>query len=626
MRITRILASFVVASLAGVSGMARADSAWTNPDGGSWVDPANWSNGVPGAADTALLPALDADGYTIDLAPGVAVGDLVVSAAATLVGGTLGVSQAMNVGSNGAAGSLTLSAVQATAGQVQVGANGGTGELTLRDASVLQTSHASSAFGGAGTIEVRAGSTLVAGLLELFAASELRLWTEPDAITPVIAAQCARGGALVMLAEPAVTLPASSATMVTTWTAATGSFSSIVPPTIDGYLGTVSVLPTVILFSGLDPVVQLDIVVEGDPPFVGCSHPLDAVATKLSGLQATYCCDSVAYTVSPPSAAAVTNGSLVIASDEPFTLTAEYVTFGVPVQGSRVIQGSTDYPYVYENVASNANGEPANSDADSWPGSARWTPDGRHVAFVSAATNLVEPDPEPSMPNVFVKDRVTGAVELVDLPPRGIAFGAAYGDPDISADARYVTFVRKAVPASGGGAHAGLAARSATRSHHARLALAGRSARQRGLALAANRRRRAIGRLRLPGDEHRRRTERQRLHDPSLRRGEWNHHAPERDRRRRSGEQSLRTPCDLGRRHRRCLRYRRHESLARHVGAATHPGARSRARRMVTRRRLERRRCRQRREPTAFAHERRPPSRVREQRDEPESLRAPARQ
>ncbi|MBL9150291.1 MAG: hypothetical protein JNM94_16500 [Phycisphaerae bacterium] len=449
MRTTPRLLPFILTALAGCSSSALADSSWTNADGGSWSDPANWSNGVPGPADSALLPPLDADGYTITLAPGLSVKSLRVGATATLVGGSLGVTEALAVGTDLATGELTMSGVQATTGQVLVGRNGGTGSLTLRDSTVLQTSYAACAFGGVGTLEIRAGSTLVAGSLELFSASTLRLWSKPDAITPVIAATCARGGSLVLLAEPSVSLPNPLATMMTTWTAATGAFSSVVPPVVDGYTATFTILPTVIFVDSLDPFVALDIVVEPEPVFVGCSHSLDVIGTRLSGSHTSVCCANVDFTVSPPSAVITGLSGLAVVDDGPFTLSAEYVTFGVPVSGSRVLQGSTDHPYVYEVVSSDVHGDLGNGPSGAMS-SPRWTADGRYVAFGSGATNLVVPDPEPLVYNLFVKDRWTGNVELVDVPPRGVAFnGPPDSALDIADDGRLVTFVRKTATESG---------------------------------------------------------------------------------------------------------------------------------------------------------------------------------
>jgi uncharacterized repeat protein (TIGR01451 family) len=73
------------------------------------------------------------------------------------------------------------------------------------------------------------------------------------------------------------------------------------------------------------------------------------------------------------------------------------------------------------------------------------TPDGRFVAFASAASNLVPGDTN-GVGDVFVRDRRTGVTERVSVGPRGVQgdgdsnfFGIATA-PAISDDARYVAF------------------------------------------------------------------------------------------------------------------------------------------------------------------------------------------
>lgn len=72
--------------------------------------------------------------------------------------------------------------------------------------------------------------------------------------------------------------------------------------------------------------------------------------------------------------------------------------------------------------------------------------DGRHVAFVSAAGNLVGDDDKGVHTDVFVRDLDTGAVELISRASG--AAGAAATDysfePSISADGRFVAFSSRA--------------------------------------------------------------------------------------------------------------------------------------------------------------------------------------
>jgi Tol biopolymer transport system component len=65
--------------------------------------------------------------------------------------------------------------------------------------------------------------------------------------------------------------------------------------------------------------------------------------------------------------------------------------------------------------------------------------DGRFVAFVSAASNLVAGDTNSSY-DVFVHDRLTGETSRVSVNSAGVEANASCGNPSISADGRFVAF------------------------------------------------------------------------------------------------------------------------------------------------------------------------------------------
>jgi Tol biopolymer transport system component len=67
------------------------------------------------------------------------------------------------------------------------------------------------------------------------------------------------------------------------------------------------------------------------------------------------------------------------------------------------------------------------------------TPDGRYVAFQSAATTLVPGDTNGSL-DVFVRDRQTGVVERVSVASNGEQGNSGSEAPSISSDGRYVAF------------------------------------------------------------------------------------------------------------------------------------------------------------------------------------------
>jgi Tol biopolymer transport system component len=79
--------------------------------------------------------------------------------------------------------------------------------------------------------------------------------------------------------------------------------------------------------------------------------------------------------------------------------------------------------------------------------SASMTPDGRYIAFISAANNLVSNDTN-GIPDVFVRDRVAGTTTLISVGSRMTSLPAfATGSsetPEITPDGRYVVFYSSA--------------------------------------------------------------------------------------------------------------------------------------------------------------------------------------
>lgn len=71
------------------------------------------------------------------------------------------------------------------------------------------------------------------------------------------------------------------------------------------------------------------------------------------------------------------------------------------------------------------------------------TPDGRYVAFTSAAPNLVSGDAN-AADDVFVLDRQTGITEMISVGSDGVQGTARSSEPSISADGRYVAFTSRA--------------------------------------------------------------------------------------------------------------------------------------------------------------------------------------
>ena len=95
-------------------------------------------------------------------------------------------------------------------------------------------------------------------------------------------------------------------------------------------------------------------------------------------------------------------------------------------------------------VSSSATGQSGNGLSD-YPS---LSADGRYVAFQSTASNLTPETPLPTSggpTKVYVKDRVTGAIEMVSVDDTGAAQPGNGLKPDITPDGRYVAFASEAV-------------------------------------------------------------------------------------------------------------------------------------------------------------------------------------
>jgi len=92
-----------------------------------------------------------------------------------------------------------------------------------------------------------------------------------------------------------------------------------------------------------------------------------------------------------------------------------------------------------QRVSVNASGQPANKQSFG----ATISGDGRYIAFVSDATNLI-PDDANASQDVFVYDRKTGEVTRVSVTSDGQEVNDDCREPVISADGRFVAFVSTA--------------------------------------------------------------------------------------------------------------------------------------------------------------------------------------
>jgi Tol biopolymer transport system component len=128
-----------------------------------------------------------------------------------------------------------------------------------------------------------------------------------------------------------------------------------------------------------------------------------------------------------------------------FVAAASAIAVAVPAPAGAYARGGA-----FTLVSSTPAGKPGNNDSG-WrpaggPGVAM-TPDGRYIAFASAASDLVPGDTN-LLPDVFVRDRKTGRTAMASVPTVGSVVKIGIGPPEcdgsdspaISDDGRYVAF------------------------------------------------------------------------------------------------------------------------------------------------------------------------------------------
>jgi len=122
-----------------------------------------------------------------------------------------------------------------------------------------------------------------------------------------------------------------------------------------------------------------------------------------------------------------------------------YVTYSYEFSGGGHLLGNQDFKDVYVWDRQTATGEIASvgmgaspTDGDSFRNSI--SADGRYVAFESLATNLVPGDVN-GKSDIFVRDLQTDTTECVSLASGGIPSDGDSDHPSMSADGRYVAFV-----------------------------------------------------------------------------------------------------------------------------------------------------------------------------------------
>jgi Tol biopolymer transport system component len=109
-------------------------------------------------------------------------------------------------------------------------------------------------------------------------------------------------------------------------------------------------------------------------------------------------------------------------------------------------ENSTTDVFVFDRMAGSTERvslDTSGGNADDFSTAPAISADGRYVAFTSRASNLVPEDLNAGI-DVFVRDRLSGTTERVSRDTAGADPNAGSSDPSISADGRYVAFVSDA--------------------------------------------------------------------------------------------------------------------------------------------------------------------------------------
>jgi Tol biopolymer transport system component len=153
--------------------------------------------------------------------------------------------------------------------------------------------------------------------------------------------------------------------------------------------------------------------------------------------------------VSVSSGGAQANGNPGFASMFPsISADGRYVAF--ESDATNLVPGDTNNTwdvFVHDRATGQTSRVSVSSGGVQATGGESWSPaisaDGRHVAFVSAATNLVPGDTN-GVADVFVHDRITGQTSRVSVATGGVQANGNSGFPSISADGRHVAFASAA--------------------------------------------------------------------------------------------------------------------------------------------------------------------------------------
>lgn len=460
-RRTRTTGMFLIAAAAcaNASPAFAAKTVWTNPDGGLWSDPSNWSDGVPTSADDVVLPQLDADGYVIQCGDGIACSSVVVDAAAgrggtpgpiELHGGTLAVSSIVSVAGPGTSGLLRLVDHHLTAPFLKLGVGlpdqPANADLVLAGSATIGASQVLLAINGTASLSIGPGAHASAAFWSNSPTTHLALDVAQGSGPLIDAGQFWAAGELSVTLAGGWAIPSPKTTLVAASAGLVGTFAEIDSPQLDGHPLTVVDGTTSLYLPALDPVMSASLGFDSLPPMIGFENNVRITTTYASGLVQEQCVHPWSWC---PWSLEVTSGAadFGVGQDDDVlfieasgdiaihaSLTPDETT--PPFDATFRLSAVETSPYVYQRVMTTADGAVVTSGFSPIDAAGpRASVDLRFVVFPSSSDDL-GCDPHPGASDLFVKDRLTGEVDCVS-PTMSVTKPQA----DIDADGRLVTFV-----------------------------------------------------------------------------------------------------------------------------------------------------------------------------------------
>ncbi len=285
--------------------------------------------------------------------------------------------------------------------------------------------------GGAAIVEVHDGGRVSCTTFGMgqSGACKVALGQSSNSTAIVASGGAILAGSLVVSTEPGF-VPAPGA-----------SYPLIQAASFSGAFTSVTLPPNMVLETGgnqlravqLDTITSINIAPSPITSLIGIATPLAAVAQFASGGSADVSAQAT-WSVENPAVASVSSTGVLM----PLVAGSTNVTAGFQgvIGSAGLVVSAPPDPLPTDRVSVSAAGVQGNLPSSFSPLS--MTADGRFVVFASEAQNLLIP--ATSGLQVFLKDTLTGGVELISQSSQGAIGNGPSLNPSISADGRYVVF------------------------------------------------------------------------------------------------------------------------------------------------------------------------------------------